>query len=640
MKPRAWCQVAALLIVSFAPRARGDLPIHCLIQDIVGDWDFFVGEAKGQALPTCGHTQPNTAAVMAKLEPTQIVPTPAAKHRVRLHAETTSVNGRSGLAADNLVTGERGVWTPVYDEGLEVRFKDVTFTTHFNFRTLPNQKIGKNSGLKWDAIGRYIGVRDVTGREPAEGKIIECHCNATSVGWFTNTPAGGPREHGCFYGRRLPNTLALANGIADEPASLVLEDAGKFIKLHRSLFQDGRVPLPGGSSWSAHVPEVMRLSSVVGASGQRLEEGDLRDLLVAGSLSRPAGAAIKDANRTGRVFLSRLPPRRIAAGSGHGSMVAEPQYARGSLSVGSSDNLPANFDWRERLEEISPPGVDDLGDEFDQGPCGSCYAFAATLSFQMRLRIALFRTHGLLTPVELSWRGPTKCSPWTEGCRGGFSFLTFKLFKERGVPLRGEPCRDAAPLSDAELETGCSSIPACYRDSPLFFAKDYGYVGGFSQAANEELIMREIHERGPVVVGFSVRAAPEFATGKPKNANRTVTRFVPSNTVQEPAPNGQIQPWVYATHAVVCVGWGEDTAPLSHEAPLKFWVIRNSWGKDWGSAGYVKMRRGQNDVGLEMLAEWATPDLDRLPQGFLQEQHARFGQSFGHATGLSASTGL
>lgn len=633
MKPRASHQgAAALVVAALAVGVRGDLPIHCLIQDIVGDWDFFSGDRLGQALPDCGHTEPNTAAVMARLKPSDVVPVPAGKQRVRLHAEKAEVDGRPGLAAEDLQTGERGLWTPVYDEGLEVRFRNVTFTTHFNFRMLDDQKIGKTAGLKWDSIGRYVGVREVPGRQPPNGKVIECRCDATSVGWFTLTPGGGPREHGCFYGRRRPNTLGKANGMADEPASLVLEEGGKFVKLHRSLFRDGRVPLPSDATWEAEVPEVMRLISLVGSSGQRLEAGEMRSLRIAGSLPRPGGAARRPLNATSLVRLGRLPLRRTPARSVLGSVAAGPQYdAPRALVGGSSGDLPTGFDWREELEEISPPGVDDLGEEFDQGPCGSCYAFAATLSFQMRLRIALFREHGLLAPVELSWRGPTKCSPWTEGCRGGFSFLTFKLFKERGAPLYGKPCGDLAPLNDAELETGCDTIPACYRDSPLIFAKDYGYVGGFSQAANEALIMREIYKNGPVVVGFSVAAAPEFRSGRPKSTNRTITRFVPSATKLEPAPNGQIQPWYYASHAVICVGWGENQSADLVEAPVKYWVIRNSWGAGWGSDGYVKMRRGRNDVGLEMLAEWATPDLDRLPEGFLEVQQARSGKKFsGH----------
>lgn len=304
--------------------------------------------------------------------------------------------------------------------------------------------------------------------------------------------------------------------------------------------------------------------------------------------------------------------------------------------------IPANFDWREQLEEISPPGVDDLGDEFDQGPCGSCYAFAATLAFQMRLRIALFRDLGALSDVRLSWRGPTKCAPWTEGCNGGFSFLTFKHFKESGAPAFGESCGDEGALTEDELATSCESIPRCYTKNPLFYAKDYGYVGGYSQAADEQSIMREIYDHGPVILGFAVSAVPQFWFG---NSDKTITRFRKSRVQAEPKPNEKIQPWIYATHAVVAVGWGEEFKRngTNGSETVKFWVIRNSWGKEWGDEGYVKMRKGRNDAGLEVEAEWATPDLDRLPEGFLEANFAKFGHGWGagksHAAGPSPARG-
>ncbi|KAJ1396438.1 Peptidase C1A, papain C-terminal [Sesbania bispinosa] len=40
-------------------------------------------------------------------------------------------------------------------------------------------------------------------------------------------------------------------------------------------------------------------------------------------------------------------------------------------------------------------------------------------------------------------------------------------------------------------------------------------------------------------------------------------------------------------HAVTLIGYGEDSNG-------KYWLIRNSWGKDWGEGGYMKMQR---DIG-------------------------------------------
>jgi hypothetical protein len=39
-------------------------------------------------------------------------------------------------------------------------------------------------------------------------------------------------------------------------------------------------------------------------------------------------------------------------------------------------------------------------------------------------------------------------------------------------------------------------------------------------------------------------------------------------------------------HAVAIVGWGETTFK---NKPLPYWIVRNSWGENWGDGGYFKM---------------------------------------------------
>lgn len=43
-------------------------------------------------------------------------------------------------------------------------------------------------------------------------------------------------------------------------------------------------------------------------------------------------------------------------------------------------------------------------------------------------------------------------------------------------------------------------------------------------------------------------------------------------------------------HAVVAVGYGTD-----NETQLDYYLIRNSWGPDWGENGYVRIKRGGED---------------------------------------------
>ena len=49
-----------------------------------------------------------------------------------------------------------------------------------------------------------------------------------------------------------------------------------------------------------------------------------------------------------------------------------------------------------------------------------------------------------------------------------------------------------------------------------------------------------------------------------------------------------------ANHAVVIVGYGTDKG-------VKYWIIRNSWGPNWGKKGYFFLQFGVNRCGI---ANW------------------------------------
>jgi len=57
-------------------------------------------------------------------------------------------------------------------------------------------------------------------------------------------------------------------------------------------------------------------------------------------------------------------------------------------------------------------------------------------------------------------------------------------------------------------------------------------------------------------------------------------------------------------HAVVVVGY-------SSEARIPYWIVKNSWGAEWGDEGYFRIWRGLNMCGIATCSSFPR-DVQRL----------------------------
>ena len=114
-------------------------------------------------------------------------------------------------------------------------------------------------------------------------------------------------------------------------------------------------------------------------------------------------------------------------------------------------------------------------------------------------------------------------------------------------------------------------------------AVGYTPVKGYVESSDgSEEWLKNALIKGPVTVGIHiVNSLFAYKTGIYYDADCT-----PKN------------PSYQGGHAVIAVGFGTDPSEGD------YWIVRNSWGPDWGIKGYILMARNRGN--LCSIASWAT----------------------------------
>nr|CAA56914.1 cathepsin l [Nephrops norvegicus]prf//2119193A cathepsin L-related Cys protease [Nephrops norvegicus] len=200
----------------------------------------------------------------------------------------------------------------------------------------------------------------------------------------------------------------------------------------------------------------------------------------------------------------------------------------------------------------------------DQGQCGSCWAFSATGSLEGQH----FLKYGEL--VSLAEQQLVDCAGgiyYNQGCNGGWVNQAFKYIKANGG-------------IDTE-----SSYPYEARDNTCRFNSNSvaATCSGFVSIAqgSESPEVRRTTNTGPISVAIDA-------------AHRSFQSYSSGVYYEPSCSSSQLD------HAVLAVGYGS-------EGGQDFWLVKNSWGTSWGSAGYINMARNRNNnCGIATDASYPT----------------------------------
>ncbi len=244
----------------------------------------------------------------------------------------------------------------------------------------------------------------------------------------------------------------------------------------------------------------------------------------------------------GQINLSNpAEPQAAAAAELPGPEVSEP-------TVG----LPAHFDWRDQGKV---PGVRD------QGSCGSCWAFGTVAAMESAMLV-----QGGVS-ADLSEQFLLSCNRDGYSCNGGWwahAYHQSTLGTNQSQP--GAVLESTMPYRASQVSCG-SAYSHPYRIG------SWGYVAGNSNSIpSPDQIKNAIYQYGSVAVSVCSGNAWGGYSGGVFSTNET----------SQCGGSGQVN------HAVQLVGW-DDAG--------QYWILRNSWGPNWGENGFMRIKWGTSNVG-------------------------------------------
>ncbi|XP_050355878.1 cathepsin L-like proteinase [Nymphalis io] len=209
-----------------------------------------------------------------------------------------------------------------------------------------------------------------------------------------------------------------------------------------------------------------------------------------------------------------------------------------------AQDLPENYDMRVEgfISSIK-----------NQGSCGSCWAFATTAAVEG----ALARSNGARN-LDLSEQSLVDCA-WgydNYGCKGGMLDRVFKYVLKHGIPTE----EDYGLYLEENGFCAIDNMTDVYR------------IRGFAQVSvlSVNAMKVALYKYGPVTVAINSSPIIQYRNG----------------IFYDPDCNED-----HYNHAVTVVGYGVRDGAT-------YWIVKNSWGEDWGEDGYVLISATNNNCHI------------------------------------------
>ena len=214
-----------------------------------------------------------------------------------------------------------------------------------------------------------------------------------------------------------------------------------------------------------------------------------------------------------------------------------------------SIDLP-KWDWRAE-GKVTPPK--------NQGQCGSCWAFTTAAVVESAYLIKNNKS------LDLSEQQIVNCAV-SNGCDGAWIEDGIKMMTMNSPYISGP--NSAVPESQEPYKgkvTSCKTYT-----STTYQTVAYGYVSNLDRIPTVKEMKQALCKYGPLA--SSVYISDQFLAYKSGVFNERI-KLSSQNEVN---------------HAITIIGWDDK---------LNSYLIKNSWGKDWGIDGYMWIDYKSNNIG-------------------------------------------
>ncbi|XP_042499408.1 vignain-like [Macadamia integrifolia] len=232
--------------------------------------------------------------------------------------------------------------------------------------------------------------------------------------------------------------------------------------------------------------------------------------------------------------------KSIYAGSKvkHHSMLRGLPRGSGGFMYKNFKDVPSSIDWRAK-GAVTPIK--------NQGQCGSCWTFSTVVAVE---GINQIRTQNL---IPLSEQQLVDCDKGdgNNGCNGGLMEYAFEYIKNNG----GITTETSYPYTARDGLCDVSKMNA-----PMVTIDGHENV----PSSDETALMQAVANQ-PISVAI--------------DAGGDAFQFYSEGVFNGPCGTD-------LDHGVAIVGYGTTVDGT------KYWIVRNSWGAEWGEQGYIRMQRG------------------------------------------------